>query len=185
MSLSRVARALVTERPFTTVRTAYWTLGTIGLEATARCLGFYDHLRRRPHHLWQMAMTTKAQIAGEIEAHSYQSVLVFHIARYHDFVLELGARGAQMLVNQVVLRIREALGTQASVNPDRSGTIIALTPVDQAEAEQIATRLIETIQATPVPINGHRDTVTVQVACGIIAFLHTGNAYATTVLAAT
>lgn len=45
MSVLRVVRALLAERPFATIRTAGWTLGTVGLEVLARCLGTYDHLR--------------------------------------------------------------------------------------------------------------------------------------------
>jgi biofilm PGA synthesis N-glycosyltransferase PgaC len=185
MSIVRVARALLAEHPFATIRTTWWTLGAVGLEALARWLGTYDHLRRRPHHLWQVAMTTKAHIAGEINAHCHQSVLVFHIVDYHHLELELGTRGAQMLEQQLVLPMRQALGPHAIVDPERNGTIIALIPVDQFEAKQAASHLIETIKTTPVRINGHDDTVAVQLACGIIAFLQTGNTCETSVLPTT
>jgi poly-beta-1,6-N-acetyl-D-glucosamine synthase len=185
MKVSRIARALLADRPFANLRTICWTLGTIGLEGLARCLGAYDHLRRHSHYLWEVAKTTKAQIAGEVDASSYQSVLVFHIVGYRGFELELGIRAAQTLVHQIVLRMRHALDPRASVSPDRSGTIIALIPVDQSEAEQTAAHLIETIQATPLHINGHNDAVVVQVACGIIAFLQAGNTCAAAVLPAT
>jgi len=36
-----------------------WTLGTIALEGCARMLGYYDYLRKREHHIWQMADSTK------------------------------------------------------------------------------------------------------------------------------
>jgi glycosyltransferase involved in cell wall biosynthesis len=183
MNSTRVARALLTEHPFATPRTALWTVGTVGLEAMARWLGAYDNLRRRPHYLWQMAMTTKGQIAGELNAYSHQSVLVFHIVDYHDYELELGVRGAQALTQQITPLLRQSLGPQAIVNPERNGAIIALAPIDQAEAEQSASRVIETVQSTPLHVNGRHGGVSVRLACGIIAFLQAGATCATSVLA--
>lgn len=185
MSVTRIGQALLAEHPFATLRSTWWTLGTVGLEALARALGAYDHLRRRPHYLWQMAMTTKAQIAGELNAHTHESVLVFHIVEYHQYELELGIRGAQTLVERLTPLMREALGSQAAVGPERNGAIIAMMPVDQAEAEQAASRLIETIQAAPLRIDGYEDAVSVRLVCGIISFLQTGATSATTVLATT
>lgn len=185
MSVTRITRALLAEQPFATFQTTCWTIGTVGLEALARWLGTYDHMRRRPHYLWQMAMTTKSQIAGEVNGQSHQSVLVFHIADYHQFELELGVRGAQTLVQQLVPLMRQTLGPEAIVNHERNGALIALMPVDQLEAEQAASRLIETLQTTPLRVNGHGDPVTVRLACGIIAFLQTGATCATSVLATT
>jgi biofilm PGA synthesis N-glycosyltransferase PgaC len=185
MNVTRIVRALLAERPFATVRTTYWTIGTVGLEAMARWLGAYDHVRRRPHYLWQMALTTKSQIAGELHAHSHQSVLVFHIADYHQYELELGVRGAQAIIQQLIPMMRQALGPTAFVNAERNGAIIALMPVDQLEAEQAASSLIQMIQATPMRVNGHDDPVSVRLACGIIAFLQTGATCATSVLAPT
>jgi hypothetical protein len=184
MNGGRIVRALLAEHPFDTPRTAWWTVGTVGLEALARWLGTYDNMRRRPHYLWQMAMTTKGQIAGELSAYSYQSVLVFHIVDYHDYELELGARGAQALTQQLAPLMRQALGPQVIVNPERNGAVIALAPIDQEEAERAASRLIETIQSTPLRVNGRSDGVSVRLACGIIAFLQTGATSATSVLAA-
>ncbi len=185
MSVTRIARALLAEQPFATFRTTCWTIGTVVLEALARCLGVYDHLRRRPHYLWQMAMTTKSQIAGEINAHNHQSVLVFHIVDYHQYELELGVRGAQALVQQLAPLMRQTLGPEATVDPERNGAIIALMPVDQAEAERAASRLFETVQVTPMRVNGHGDSVTVRLTCGIIAFLQAGATCATSVVATT
>jgi biofilm PGA synthesis N-glycosyltransferase PgaC len=178
MSLMRVGRALLAEHPFATPRTAWWTLGAVGLEALARWLGTYDHLRHRPQHRWQIATTTKAQIAAVASAQSHQSVLVFHIIGFHQFELELGVRGAQLLENHLAQQIRRLLDPIATIDPARNGTIIALLPVDRDEAEQTALQLIETLQATPLRIDGQHDQVTTQLACGIIAFLQTGNALA-------
>ena len=46
MSTRRVARALRGSGSFATPRAAVWSIGTMGLEATARALGAYDVMRR-------------------------------------------------------------------------------------------------------------------------------------------
>lgn len=181
MSVTRVAQALLADQAFSTVRGSLWTLGAIGLEAWARVLGAYDHLRRRPQHLWQMAVTTKSQISPDAQLAGFQSVLVFHVTRYHDFELELGSRGAQMLMNELTLQIRRTLGTDAAVKLERNGTIIALVPMEKSTAEETAGSLVESVKATPIHVPGRRDAVTIQLACGIIAFMQTGNASVTSV----
>jgi glycosyltransferase involved in cell wall biosynthesis len=45
------------------LKSLVWTAGAIGLEGTARGLGFYDFLRKRPHHIWDSVTTTKTGIA--------------------------------------------------------------------------------------------------------------------------
>lgn len=180
MSVKRVAQALLADQSFATVRSSIWTLGTIGLEAWARMLGTYDHMRRRPQYLWQMAVTTKSQITETLSV-GHQSVLVFHVMGYHEIELELGSRRAQMLINELVMQMRRTLGADASVNPERNGTIIAQVPVEKSAAEETASRLVESVNTTPIHIPGRRDSVTVQLACGIIAFMQTGNALVTSV----
>lgn len=48
------------------LRSLVWTAGAVGLEGTARGLGFYDFLRRRPHHIWDAVSTTKSGIASPV-----------------------------------------------------------------------------------------------------------------------
>jgi biofilm PGA synthesis N-glycosyltransferase PgaC len=184
MSAWRIGRILLTERPFSTPHEACWTIGAIGLEALARAMGRYDYLRRRPQHVWQIAVTTKSYIADEANALMHQSVLVFRIIGFHQQELELGTRGSQMLVQQVAQRMRQMLGWHGRVSTERSGTIIALLPVEREEAERTAQQIIATITTTPVPLNGHREEVTVKLACGIITFSQTGHALALAVPAA-
>jgi hypothetical protein len=174
MSVWRIARALLASGAFAETRTAGWTIGAVGLEALARGLGAYDYLQRRQHQAWEMAATTKSHIADEANVQSHQSVLVFHIVAFHQHELELGARTSQMLTHQVTERVREGLIPGSVVSTQRGGTIICLLPVDREEAERAAQHAIETVEATPVRCNGHRDGVPVALACGIIAFLRTG-----------
>ena len=48
------------------LKSLVWTAGAIGLEGTARGLGFYDFLRRRPHHIWDTVTTTKSGIVSPV-----------------------------------------------------------------------------------------------------------------------
>ncbi|WIG59806.1 MAG: hypothetical protein OJF49_002553 [Ktedonobacterales bacterium] len=185
MSVPRITRALLAEHPFATPRAACWTCGTVGLEALARALGSYDQMRRRQHQVWQMAGTTKARIAEAATAHSLESVLVFHIAGFHQHELELGSRNARRLLEAVTERLRQELRAyNGNVAAERNGTIIAQLPVDRAEAERLAQQVIPAVARAPLRIAGSRETAPVRLACGIIEFAREGggsSAFATSV----
>lgn len=176
MSMARIGRALLAERPFASLRATCWTVGAVGLEALARGLGTYDHMRRRPHHLWQTAPTTKAHIAEAASLPGSQSVLVFHITQFHLYELEYGVRTSQMLVDNVSQVMRQALPRGGIVAPERNGTIIAILPADRDEAQGAAQRIIQTVEVARVQLSGRRDSISVRLACGIIAFTQTGHA---------
>jgi hypothetical protein len=171
MGARRVGRALLALHPFTSPRAACWTLGAVGLEALARGLGHYDYRRHRPHHVWEMVASTKRRVAAA--AQSRQSVLVFRIVDVQQRELELGARAVALVTQQITHHMRRALGSDALVAVKRSGTIIALLPVDREEAEQTAQQLMQAIETTPLRVGGHRGGVAVKLACGIIAFSQT------------
>jgi hypothetical protein len=105
-------------------------------------------------------------------------VLVFRIVDVQQRELELGARAVALVTQQITHHMRRALGGdpacgEALVAVKRSGTIIALLPVDREEAEQTAQQLIQAIETTPLRVGGQRDVVAVKLACGIIAFSQT------------
>jgi hypothetical protein len=171
MSAARVGRTLLALHPFSSPRAACWTLGAVGLEALARGLGHYDYRRHRPHHVWEMVASTKRRVAAA--AQSRQSVLVFRIVDVQQRELELGARAVALVTQQITHHMRRALGADALVAVKRSGTIIALLPVDREAAEQTAQQLIQAIETTPLRVGRQRDVVAVKLACGIIAFSQT------------
>ena len=171
MSTARVGRALLALHPFTSPRVACWTLGAMGLEALARGLGHYDYRRNRPHHVWEMVASTKPRIAAATQ--SRQSVLAFRIVEVRPTELELSTHAVALLTQQITQHMRRALGSDALVAIKRSGTIIAMLPVDREEAEQTAQHLIQAIETTPLRVGGQRDGVAVKLACGIIAFSQT------------
>jgi hypothetical protein len=159
MSTSRVLGALRGSGSFATPRALCWTVGTVGLEATARWLGHYDVVRRRPQHVWEVSATTKSHIAEG--AHSQQNVLVFHIADFHRRQLELGVHASRRLTHRVSDHISRALGSDAIVSVRRSGTIVALLDGDREAAERAARELVEGSEAVPL-------------SCGVIAFPQAG-----------
>jgi poly-beta-1,6-N-acetyl-D-glucosamine synthase len=179
MSVWRAGRALLaTGDVFGTPRAACWTAGAVALEVWARALGAVDDHRRRPHHLWQIAASTKSALAEDACGHRSQSVLVFRIADFHHHELELGARGSHLLHRGVAQQIRRLLGSTGTVSAERSGTMVVVVAEGRAEAEVRAQQLIASIEATPIQINGDRKTVSVRLTCGIIAFLQSGDACA-------
>jgi poly-beta-1,6-N-acetyl-D-glucosamine synthase len=157
MSSARVLRALVGSGSCRTPRAFVWSIGTVGLEVTARALGRYDAARRRPQHVWEMCPTTKLHVA-EGSAQSQQNVLVFHIANFHRQQLQLGAHASRQLTHRVCDHIKRAFGSKVTVSIGRSGTIVALMDGDREAAERTAAELVEELKAT------------VSLACGIIAF---------------
>jgi biofilm PGA synthesis N-glycosyltransferase PgaC len=169
MSSNRVLRALVGSGSFSTPRSFAWSIGTVGLEATARALGRYDAARRRPQHVWEMCPTTKLHVA-EGSAQSQQNVLVFHIANFHRQQLQLGGHASRQLTQRVCDHVKRAVGSKATVSIGGSGTIVALVEGDRDEAERTAAELVEQFEATPLRLNGHGATAKVTLACGIIAF---------------
>jgi hypothetical protein len=174
MSVWRVARALVGSGSFGTPRAALWSIGTVGLEATARGLGHYDVMRRRPQHVWDISPTTKQDIAEGANAHGQQNVLVFHIVNFHRRQLELGVHPTRQLLHRVAQYIRRELGPGVIVSVQKSGTIVALVPGDREAAERTAGRLVEGLEETPLARNGRGRSAPVELACGIIAFSQTG-----------
>lgn len=170
MSSSRVLRALLSSGSFTGPRSVVWSLGTVGLEATARALGRYDVGRRRPQHVWEIAATTKEHVAEGASGQSQQNVLVFHIDNFHRQQLQLGAHAGRQLTQRVCDRIKRAVGSKATVSIGRSGTIVALMNGDRGAAERTAAELIEELEAAPVSLNGHGATAKVTLACAVIAF---------------
>jgi hypothetical protein len=171
MSARRASRALLGSGSFATPRAALWTLGTVGLEVTARALGRYDIIRRgRDPHMWEVCATTKKHIEDAANTQRQHNVAVFHIAGFHGLESEIGPHASRQLARRVADRIQQALGRAATVSVQRAGTVVALLPGDRLAAERSARALLQLFQATPVAFNGRGLTVPVTLTCGIIAF---------------
>jgi poly-beta-1,6-N-acetyl-D-glucosamine synthase len=174
MSPWRVLRVLRGSGSFSTPRAALWSVGTVGLEAAARGLGHYDVVRHRPQHVWAVSATTKLHIAEGANGQGQQNVLVFHIVDFHRQQLELGAHASRQLARRVGDKIKRALGSEAVVSVQRSGTIVALLPGDREAVERTADDLVKRFQGIPLSLNGHGPIIPVTLACGVIAFPQAG-----------
>jgi poly-beta-1,6-N-acetyl-D-glucosamine synthase len=175
MSAWRAGRALLGSESFSTPRTALWSLGTVGLEATARSLGTYDVRRgRRSYHVWEMCNTTKRPIEDAAHAERQSNVAVFHIMNFHRLELEIGLQASRQLARRVADRIQQALGPAATVSAQEAGTAVALLPGDRGAAERAARAIVQLFEATPVALNGRGASIPVTLACGIIAFPQSG-----------
>jgi poly-beta-1,6-N-acetyl-D-glucosamine synthase len=178
MSSSRVLRALLRSGSLRGPRSFVWSIGTVGLEGTARALGRYDVGRRRQQHVWEIAATTKKHVAEGASGQSQQNVLVFHIDNFHRQQLQLGAHAGRQLTQRVCDHIERVIGSKATVSIGRSGTIVALMNGDREAAERTAAELIEALEAVPVPLNGHGATARVTLSCAVIAFPPEGQPFA-------
>jgi poly-beta-1,6-N-acetyl-D-glucosamine synthase len=175
MSAWRAGRALLGSESFATPRAALWSLGTVGLEATARALGRYDVARgRRSHHVWEMCDTTKQHIEDAANAQRQHNVVVFHIVNFHRLELEIGPHASRQLARRVADRIHQALGPAAKVSAQESGTAVALLPGDRGAADQAARAIVQLFEATPVASSGRGVSTPVTLAYGIIAFPPSG-----------
>jgi hypothetical protein len=174
MSSARVLRALLGSGGFRSPRAIAWSIGTVGLEATARGLGHYDVVRRRPQHVWEMCETTKLDVAAGANGHGQQNVLVFHIADFNRHQLEHGVQATRQLSHRVRDHIKRSSGGAAIVSIRRSGTIVALVEGDREAAEALAREIVAHFETTPLSLNGHGATTAVALACGIIAFPQAG-----------
>lgn len=173
MNSRRVADALWGSGSFSTPRAAAWTVGTVGLEATARALARYDVIRRRPQHVWAISDTTKSHIAEGANADCQQNVAVFHIGDFHQRQLEFGVHTSCQLTRRVAGRIKRELGSKAIVSIRQSGTIVAMLSGGREEAERTAGCLIERYEMAPLSW-GEAGNAEVTLACAIIAFPRAG-----------
>jgi len=175
MSAWRAGRALLGSESFSTPRAALWTVGTVGLEATARALGQYDVIRGRcSPYVWEICDTTKQHIEDAANAQRQHNVTVFHIVNFHYLELEIGLHASRQLTRRVADRIQQALGPSATVSTQQAGTVVALLPGDRGAAERAAWALLQLFEAAPVALNGRGMTTPVTLACGIIAFPQSG-----------
>jgi biofilm PGA synthesis N-glycosyltransferase PgaC len=160
MSSSRIFRALLGSGCLTNPRGFVWSVGTVGLEATARGLGHYDVARGRQQHVWEMCATTKLHVADGATEQGQQNVLVFHVVDFNRLQLELGVQATRNLTHRVRDHIKRSVEGTAIVSIRRSGTIVALVDGDRESAERIAAEVVEGSELA--------------LACGIIAFPQAG-----------
>ena len=172
MSVGRIARALWGTATLTTPRAVLWSIGTVGLEATARALGQYDVMRNRSAHVWEVCDTTKRHVVEDATASSEQSIAVFNIVDFHRHQLEVGLHASRQLTRRVAEHVKETLHAQPIFTIQQSGTIIAALPGDAKAAERTAREIVRRFEVVPLSLDGHGASARVALAYGIVAFAH-------------
>jgi poly-beta-1,6-N-acetyl-D-glucosamine synthase len=166
----RVLRALGGSGSFTTPRACLWSTGTIGLECAARMLGRWDAARRRPLHVWEISTTTKRGVAAGAAGSGPQNIAVFNILDFHREQLELGVRAARQLTRAVADNLKEAVGREAIVSIQESGTFFLMLRGERDEAERTVAELAQRLESLPLALRGQAEPTRVSLACAIITF---------------
>lgn len=169
----RILRALRGSGAFATPRACAWSIGTIGLECVARALGRWDALRRRRLHVWEIAATTKRGVAAGAAGAGHQNVAVFNILDFHREQLERGVRAVRHLTRSVADHLKQAVGPEATVSIQESGTFFLVLPGDREQAERTVAQLARRLESTPLRVRGHAEPMRVSIACAVITFSST------------
>jgi len=68
MNIRRSVRLTLEELSLRTPRRTLFALGTIGVEAVSRALGWLDFRTNREHSIWKVSESTKAPMTDELRA---------------------------------------------------------------------------------------------------------------------
>jgi len=170
MSVRRAFRALWRSDSLGSPRAVSWTVGAIGLEATARALGHFDALRGRPRHVWDVCDTTKRHVSDGVYANREHSVAVFNIADFHRHELEVGLHASRQLTRRVAEQIKSTLQPDTVVTLQQCGTIVALLPGGREAAQESARQIVREFQASPFQFGNDGDGKQIMLTCGIVGF---------------
>jgi biofilm PGA synthesis N-glycosyltransferase PgaC len=129
MSVTRIGRALLQSESDNIARAPLWAAGTVALETTARVLGYYDFLRRRPHHIWTTVATTK----GDIGESAHQKMVESEVVDLGEERLQRRFHATASLLQHMARQVA-ARGT-CTCSPTQERTII-LDSQNAVEVEQ-------------------------------------------------
>jgi biofilm PGA synthesis N-glycosyltransferase PgaC len=179
MRVMPIARQLIACRDFTmsTPEQALWTSGAVLLEGYARIQGYYDFLRKRENHIWQMVDSTKDLEAGERKVRricNAQSVIVFRLilerAKGNDVSTEREDREATEVARKLLPHLRTRIRKEDQLSVNGPGIMTAVIRAEQHGAEIVAQRIKEEIEASTVRVGIRNREVKVAVAHSILTF---------------
>jgi hypothetical protein len=157
-----------------------WTLGTMLLEAYARLQGYFDYLRKRDHHIWDMVESTKDLEAGQLKVRrmcNAQSVIVFRLILDEDEPYEVNperqAHAATIAGRKLLPVLRSKIRKEDTLTISGPGILTAVIRAEQHGAEVVAQRIQETVQSTPVRIGLRGREITCTVASSSLTFAST------------
>ncbi len=179
MKVSPILRHLVVCRDFTmgNPRQAMWTFLTMILEAYARMQGYYDFMRKREHHIWQMVDSTKDLEADQRKVRricNAQSVIVFRFilegARGTDVLREREDREATEAARKLLPYLRTKIRKEDQLSVNGPGIMTAVIRAEQHGAEIVAQRIKKIVGASSVRVGVRNREVKVTVAYSSLTF---------------
>ncbi len=179
MKIGPILRQLITCRDFTmsNPKQALWTLGAVFLEGYSRLMGLYDFWRKRDHHIWQRVDSTKNLEEGELSVRricNAQSVIVFRFilegANGSDAFREQEDREATEVARKLLPLLRSKLRKDDLLSINGPGIVTAVIRAENHEAERLARRIKEAVEAAPVGLGARNREVKVSVAYSTLTF---------------
>lgn len=138
-----------------------WTIGAITLEGYARIQGYYDYLRKREHHIWQMVDSTKDLEAGQRKVRricNAQSVIVFRLMLEgmdgDDSDREREDRQSTEAARKLIPFLRTCVRKEDRLSVNGPGIITAVIRAEQSGAEIVARRIKQLVEKTIVHMRG-------------------------------
>ncbi|QBD79386.1 glycosyltransferase [Ktedonosporobacter rubrisoli] len=179
MKIGPIVRQLIYTRDFTmsSPRQAFWTLGAVSLEGLARMQGYYDFMRKREHHIWQMVETTKDLEAGQHKVRricNAQSVIVLRCiiegAAGNDVNREREDREATEAARKLLPSIRAKIRKEDILSVNGPGILTAVIRAEQQGAEIVAERIKRIVETSTVRVGLRGREVKVHVAYSSLTF---------------
>jgi len=179
MKTGPIMRQLVACHDFavSTPRQVMWTLGVVILEGYARLQGYYDYLRKREHHIWQMVDSTKALETGGHKVRricNTCSVLVFRFlledSAEYAFSPERKERDETDVARKLLPALRSKMRKEDKLTISGPGIMTAVIRAEQQGAELVAKRIQDEVQATTVRIGLRAREVKPTVAYSSLTF---------------
>ena len=169
-------------RDFTlsTPKQVIWTLGTILLEGYARLQGYFDYIRKREQHIWEMVDSTKDLEAGKQKVRRIchaQSITVFRLMLEDDEKYNLNQERKEREATMIARKLLPVLCTKIRKSDKLSisgpGILTLVMRAEQHGAELVIERIQEAIQTTPVRIGMRGQEVRISVAYSSLTFTTT------------
>ena len=179
MKASPIIQQLIACHDFTvsTPRQVMWTIGIVILEEYARLQGYYDYLRKREHHIWQMVDSTKELETGGHKVRricNTCSILVFRFILEdnieYDFSPERKERDETEAARKLLPALRSKMRKEDKLSISGPGIMTAVIRAEQQGAELVAKRIQDEVQASTVRIGLRGREVKVTVAYSSLTF---------------
>jgi biofilm PGA synthesis N-glycosyltransferase PgaC len=179
MKVSPIARQLIACRDFTmsNPKQALWTLGAVALEGYARIQGYYDYMRKREHHIWQMVDSTKDLEAGQFKVRricNAQSVIVFRFiiegSLGTDVQREREDREATEAARKLLPLLKTKVRKEDMLSINGPGILTAVIRAEQHGAELVAQRIKRIVEGSTVRVGMRGREVRVKVTYSTLTF---------------